>query len=149
MFKSKTLFVIGAGASSEAGLPTGNELTGTIADKVDIKIEGYDGQISGDVEIFRALRSLAKDADGHIDEYLGACWRIRDAMPQASSIDAFIDNQGDDKIELCGKLAIVRSILEEEQKSRLFFCRPLPRCLAFAFAALRSRLFTVFSNGLT
>lgn len=41
-------------------------------------------------------------------------------MPQAISIDSFIDHQGDAKIELCGKLAIVRSILEAEKNSLLF-----------------------------
>jgi len=42
-------------------------------------------------------------------------------MPQAISIDNFIDtHQGDAKIELCGKLAIVKSILDAERKSLLF-----------------------------
>ena len=49
-----------------------------------------------------------------------AGWRIRDAMPQAISIDNFIDTHGENKlIELCGKLAIVRTILEAEAKSTL------------------------------
>ncbi len=42
-------------------------------------------------------------------------------MPQAISIDNFIDaHQGDKKLELCGKLAIVRSILDAERASNLF-----------------------------
>jgi hypothetical protein len=42
-------------------------------------------------------------------------------MPLAKSIDTFIDSQaGNKKIELCGKLAIVRSILEAERSSLLF-----------------------------
>ena len=117
MFYSKTLFVVGAGASKEAGLPTGNELTATIAKKVDIKFRDFNDQFSGDFEIAAALRSHASDVDGppgDINPYLPACWHIRDAMPQAISIDSFIDHQGDDKIEVCGKLAIVRSILEAQ-----------------------------------
>jgi len=47
-------------------------------------------------------------------------WRIRDAMPQALSIDNFVDaHNNDPTIELCGKLAIVRSILEAEQGSSI------------------------------
>ena len=125
MFQSKTLIVVGAGASKEVGLPTGNELTDTIADKVDIKFRDFNEQFSGDCEITSALRFHARDVDGRpgdINSYLHACWRIRDAMPQAISIDSFVDDhQGDEMIELCGKLAIVRSILEAEQKSLLFF----------------------------
>ncbi len=118
MFNSKTLFIVGAGASKEAGLPTGNELTATIAKMVDIKFRNFE-QFSGEVEIVDALRSHARDGD--IEPYLDACWHIRNAMPQAISIDEFIDQQGDDKIEICGKLAIVRSILKAENNSVLFF----------------------------
>jgi len=39
MFKSKTLFVVGAGASQEAGLPTGTELKSIIAEKLDITFD--------------------------------------------------------------------------------------------------------------
>jgi hypothetical protein len=43
-------------------------------------------------------------------------------MPQAPSIDNFIDvHQGDIRVELCGKLAIVRAILEAERRSLLYF----------------------------
>ncbi len=42
-------------------------------------------------------------------------------MPQAISIDNFIDNhRGDEKIELCGKLAIVKSILDAEKNSKIY-----------------------------
>ena len=123
MFQSKTLFVVGAGASKEARLPTGNQLTATIANKVDIQFGEFTKQLRGSFEIAGALTLHVKDVDGQpgdVNDYFAACWHIRDAMPQASSIDDFIDHQGDDKIELCGKLAIVRSILEAEKNSLLF-----------------------------
>jgi hypothetical protein len=42
-------------------------------------------------------------------------------MPQALSIDNFIDaHRGDDRMELCGKLGIVRSIVDAERRSSLF-----------------------------
>ncbi len=125
MFNSKTLFIFGAGASKEAGLPTGNELTATIANMLDIKFDFDLTQFSGDHVIAQALHHHVQGADGRggdFDSYQQAAWLIRDAMPQASSIDSFIDaHQGNEKVKLCGKLAIVRSILEAELNSHLFF----------------------------
>ena len=125
MFNSKTLFIFGAGASKEAGLPTGNELTATIANMLDIKFDDDLTLISGDRVIYQALQRHVHEADGQggdIYSYQQAGWLISNAMPQASSIDSFIDaHQGDEKVTLCGKLAIVRSILEAERNSSLFF----------------------------
>ncbi len=125
MLNSKTTFVVGAGASNEAGLPTGRELTATIAGMIDIKFDDDLTQISGDRVIYEALREHVRGedgGDGDIYDYQQAGWFIKDAMPQASSIDSFIDtHQDNEKVKLCGKLAIVRSILAEERNSRLFF----------------------------
>lgn len=121
----RLVFVVGAGASKEVGLPTGQELTATIATKVDILFSDFNQQTSGEHEIVAALREHVSDRAGDhndVNDYLRAGWRIRDAMPQALSIDSFIDaHQGDEHIELCGKLAIVRSILEAERNSSLYF----------------------------
>jgi len=123
--KEKTLVVLGAGASKEVGLPIGRELTSTIARLLNIEFDDFNKQISGDRTIMDAIRLLVKQSAGSIDDinpYLHAAWRIRDAMPQAASIDSFIDAHNDDrKIELCGKLAVVRSILSAERDSRLYF----------------------------
>jgi hypothetical protein len=55
------------------------------------------------------------------DDLHRASRRIRNAMPQAISIDNFLDAHSEDKaIELCGKLAITRTILKAEQTSNLF-----------------------------
>ena len=127
MFGSKTLFVVGAGASKEAELPTGNELTDTIVGLINIQFEHFSTQTSGDEAITAALFEHVKNEDGSrgdINPHLHACWHIRDAMPHAISIDNFIDSHyGDHRIELCGKLAIVRSILMAERKSLLFIDR--------------------------
>ena len=125
MLTKKTLFVLGAGASSEANLLTGHELKKEIADFLDIRFErGYD-QVSGDRYIVEALRIYARQTRiprESINPHLNAACRIQDAMPQAISIDSFIDTHNDDKkIELCGKLAIVRSILKTENDSLLYF----------------------------
>jgi hypothetical protein len=101
-------------------LPTGGELTGKIAKKLDLRFRGFSNLVSGDPEIAQALVSHARSIRKNPNEYLEAAWRIRDAMPQASSIDAFIDQHKDDAdIEFCGKLAIAQIILEAESKSAL------------------------------
>lgn len=119
----KTVFIIGAGASKEAGLPIGSELTKSIARALDIRYDRRTGNTSGDHIIYGAFRRIAAQDPTHIDlvpSLQHAAWRIRDAMPQAISIDNFIDTHSEDKqIELCGKLAIVRMILEAESNSAL------------------------------
>jgi len=122
MNNKKLTLVVGAGASKELGLPVGAELKAKIASLLDIKFD-LSQQKSGDYQIRSALESAVRRPDGYrdINPHLHAAWRIRDAMPQAISIDNFIDNhQGDEKIELCGKLAIVRSILEAEKRSKIY-----------------------------
>lgn len=121
---TRTVFVIGAGASEEAKLPTGHDLKKKIANLLDMRFEFYK-QETGDYLIADALREHVKLPDGRggdINPYLHEAWHIRDALPQAISIDNFIDSQRDnEKIALCGKLAIVRSILDAEKNSHLFF----------------------------
>jgi hypothetical protein len=104
MFNKKTVLVIGAGGSQEANLPTGKELKDRIASLLDIRFEDRIRRSSGDPLILDALRHLVRQPNGQpgdINPHLHACWAIRDAMPQAISIDNFIDaHSGDDKIEL-------------------------------------------------
>jgi hypothetical protein len=121
--KKKLTLVVGAGASRELGLPTGAELKSIISSLLDIRFQ-HVGQMSGDSDICQALRielSRADPPSRDINPHLRAAWRIRDAMPQAISIDNFLDTHtGDRRIELCGKLAIVRSILDSERRSFIY-----------------------------
>jgi hypothetical protein len=123
MFKSKTVFIVGAGASQEAGLPTGAELKQIIAKKLNITynvgINLYSPD-TGDASIAAALADYARRTTGDINPFLFEAWKIRDAMPQAISIDNFLDaHAGNVGLELCGKLAIVQAILEAESRSKL------------------------------
>jgi hypothetical protein len=107
-------------------LPTGFELKARIATLLDMRFpDGY-CLASGDGGICDALRIHVKRTQmwPNISSHLHAAWRIRDAMPQAISIDNFIDaHQGDAELELCGKLAIARAILQGERQSLLFVDR--------------------------
>ena len=110
------VLVVGAGASKEVNLPVGAELKTQIAKVLNIQYEHFK-KISGDDIINDSFRILAAD---RIDPYVVAARRVRDAMPQAISIDNFIDShRTDEKIAKCGKLAIARCILQAESKSLL------------------------------
>jgi hypothetical protein len=116
----KTVFIVGAGASHEVGVPFGREFLETIATKLDFKIvRGSLVPNSGDADILDAVQQYARDRQS-VNGYLSAARRIRDGVPFASSIDTFIDaHRDDEKIRLLAKLAIAKTILEYEQKSCL------------------------------
>ena len=151
MFEKKTTIVVGAGASAECLLPTGLGLKQRITQLLDIRFD-HGTQIAGDHTICDALRLAVKKDDSSardINPYLHAAWRIVRAIPQAISIDNYIDaHQGDSKLELCGKLAIVRSILDAERNSLLYFSRANGED-APKFAALQETWFNAFLQLLT
>lgn len=119
-----TVFIIGAGASEEAKLPTGDELKTRIAKLLDIRFDELGSKLEhGDRLILEALKLHARQRNvSSLIKYLHAAHLIRDALPLAISIDNFIDAHRDnDKIALCGKLAVVRSILDAEKNGLLYF----------------------------
>jgi len=120
-----TVFVVGAGASKEAKLRTGFEFKAQITQLLDMRYDDFGDRLEhGDRIIRDALRVHVRQPDGRrgdINPYLHKAWHIRDALPQAISIDHFIHAHRDnDKIALCAKLAIVRLILHDEKNSLLY-----------------------------
>jgi hypothetical protein len=121
-----TVFVVGAGASKEAHLPIGDDLKSKISTLLDICYDtmGYTLE-RGDYTLVKALKlhvKLSGDRKGDFNLFFQAAGHISDALPLAISIDNFIDQHRNNKhIELCGKLAIVRSILDAEKESLLHF----------------------------
>ena len=64
------------------------------------------------------FQAVVKSEGRTLHSLLLASERIRGALPLALSIDSLIDTHaGNEEVELCGKLAIVRAILEAEKKS--------------------------------
>lgn len=121
----KTVFIIGAGASAEAKLPTGRILKDKIASLLDIKFtDMFKADLkSGDTTVVHAIRQYLQENYGNqkaFDDYIQAARHIHDALPQERSIDEFIDKQKENKrVALCGKLAIIKAILEAERGSPL------------------------------
>lgn len=60
----KTVVIVGAGASREAGLPIGSELKKEIAKALDIRCEDRSRMVSGDNCMFQAfLEKVSNDPD--------------------------------------------------------------------------------------
>ena len=151
----KTILVLGAGASKEVGLPIGNELTINISKLLDIEGDYSNRVKKGDPLIYEALNahSHAADNNGSMNDYLRAARHTSEAMPQAESIDNFIHvHRGDNRIEMCGKLGIIRSILIAERKSSLYFGQA-QRKRKIDFSQLNdvwlSKLFKLLTNNCT
>ena len=91
VFARRTVFVVGAGASAEFGLPLGS----AVASEIELKLYfGRDetGRLSrhhGDPELWRVVQNHAGRAQ--MDAYLAACHEIRSGLHLADSIDRFID----------------------------------------------------------
>src|SRR5438045_4971227 len=120
MIESKTVFIIGACASYEAGLHVGKDLKDAIARKLDFSFDISSNKvISGDNLIIDALVEYAYQ-ERNVNEYVGECRQIAAAMPLSISIDNYLDaHQGNAKLELCAKIAITQAILQAEAKSKL------------------------------
>jgi hypothetical protein len=123
MYKVKTTFVVGAGASLELGFPTGYELKELIRKALDLRFDYSSRPTHGDRAVAEALGKHADvyDPKGHIEynKHLAAGWHIRDAIGQAISIDNFVDNQQDDCVSRMAKLAIASCIIDAEKTSKL------------------------------
>lgn len=136
MLKQQTVFVVGAGASKEFGLPVGAELAIKISEKLDVVFDRFGQEIiSGDGDLFRNVTRMHKQ---DLLQYQKAAWLIRDGIILAHSIDDFLDvHQHNERLVNYGKAAIAKCVLEAERTSTLFFDRyaqqikPGPRTINF------------------
>lgn len=120
MLQKKAVFFIGAGASAEAGLPVGTQLKKQISEMLGFEVElGERLSDNGDNLIYKLIYHYFSN---DLDTYFGACRQISRGLIHASSIDDFIHNfKGNKAIATCGKIAIVKAILDAEYDSNLFF----------------------------
>lgn len=130
----------------------GAELKRIISDSLNIRFEHFSQQVGGDFEITHALRVLVEGntpPSRDINPYLKEAHKIREGMSLAISIDNFIDiHSGNELLETCGKLAIVSSILNAENRSKL----QVDRTLADAtvnFSKIEDTWYTTFFQLLT
>lgn len=82
----------------------------------------YSRQKTGDRSILDALRLLLNEGAEvtKLNDHLHAAWQLGASAKQALSIDNVIDALEDPRVELVGKLGIVRAILKAEAASPAF-----------------------------
>lgn len=122
MFKSKTLFILGAGASAEVNLPIGRKLTELISQKLNIHVDLGSTVQSGDYQIYNTIRRAVNEEPEKWqgNQFLASARHISEAMNMALSIDTFIDSfAADPERVLLSKLGIAKSIYDEERDSKL------------------------------
>jgi len=126
LYKTKTTFIIGAGASLELGFPTSDPLKGQISSAVNLGFESHTNHVSrGDKAIAKALMSYSdyrtQDGADEYNKYVRAGWHTAKAMAQAISIDNFIEVQEDEYITKITKLGIASTIIDAEEKCWKYF----------------------------
>lgn len=124
MMERKKAFVVGAGASAEFNLPTGQKLVEKIEDICRIESDHFGNLISGDIAMRRVLGSLERqDGSRWNPAFLAeVAGKIRKNMGLAPSIDNFLDTkQAEEGFAEVGKIAIARAILRAEARSPLYF----------------------------
>lgn len=128
MFRRKTLFIVGAGASHELGLPLGSELTGILRSKLDISFN-LSSLSRGDRYIVAAVEHYRREIEERDpNPYYAAGRSIANGMGNAISIDNYLHaHAGDERITFMGKLGIAATILESEASSKLAITRDTQR----------------------
>ena len=112
MIKAKTVLVVGAGASAELNLPTGEKLKELIRDRLDFD--------RPDSQEFRALLQIYAVSQNWPKQTLNLTKSIRNGLVYAKSIDNFIrtHDANQELVEIC-KLTIAYVITKCEQGSFL------------------------------
>lgn len=121
MLHRPTLFVIGAGAGKDVGMPLGDELSNDIADKLNVRIDDATGRQKGPASVIETLRRLAHDKDERFDDWCAAARSVSKGIPYSNSIDDFLATHGaDEMMGTCAKIAIALAIVEKERACPLY-----------------------------
>ena len=147
MLNSKTVFILGAGASFEVGFPLGSKMKEMISHKLNFKSDSV-GRLSGSGEM-NIVGRLQNKYRTNFNEYIDVCRQISSGILLSDSIDDFIDkHRHDERIAICGKLAIAFSIMEAESQSNLYV-DPSNCYNTILFQSLGNNWYTKFYSLLT
>jgi hypothetical protein len=121
MFRAKTVLVLGAGASFEAGLPVGVELKNNISKLTRYRMKF--GEIDSGDRVF--LNEVTRGLPGvQVQIVISALSKISNGITYVSSVDNFLEVHRDDElIQKCAKAAISKEISDAERHSALFVDR--------------------------
>lgn len=125
MIRTRTVIVVGAGASCELQMPSGAELIARLIQAYDFSRLGTDAQSRETVMLARQLAKLGERTGHDTNAMLHAAQRLRSAARVGRSIDAVIDQYDHDpQVVAAGKLAIAFLVGQAETRATL---RDAPR----------------------
>src|SRR5262249_46960910 len=111
MFNKRTVFIVGAGASSECGLPTGHQLKEAIAGGVRFQSDAWELS-KGDKALLEILQARFSNAEPHVK----AGPELAKTITTFPSIDEALHWwKARSEIVDLGKVAIAHYILEAER----------------------------------
>jgi hypothetical protein len=117
MISLPTVFIVGAGASAEFGLPTGGAIKEQIARSLNFRRDA-DGQFLGDSNFHKLLGDRFQ---GNLDLYTNGGIELSETMEPFESIDEALQwFSSRPEVVTLGKACIVRHILAAERRSVLF-----------------------------
>ncbi|TWC85704.1 hypothetical protein FB593_102558 [Rhizobium sp. SJZ105] len=125
MFKDNTVFVIGAGASAEFGLPVGSALTQTIKSNCSFRLDEFGSRLAaGSREVFQHYEKIfGRNDSAKVAQFnlrLEKSRQIARGIDSAESIDEYIFRYASDPLVAeIGKLQIAHAISLAENKSIL------------------------------
>jgi hypothetical protein len=117
MFSKKYVFVVGAGASAEFGMPTGAEMKTKVGESLNFD-RNQRGLIIGDRDIFDMLGNRF---GAESSRYQEGATELAARIKEFESIDEALHwLSASPELVLLGKVAIVRYILQAERESKLY-----------------------------
>ncbi|QRM54727.1 hypothetical protein [Sinorhizobium sp. BG8] len=120
MYEDNTVFVVGAGASAEFGLPIGWKLLEKIRDNSHFEFDYGPLPSKGIRKVFECVYEKYANEREVLDQAIKTFADINRGVETAGSIDEYINRYSDDPlIAELGKIQIAYAILEAEGKSNL------------------------------
>ena len=120
MIRTKTTFILGAGASAELHMPGPVEVLERIAQALDFSRTGANQLTRDTAAILRHITKLAERMNRTEDALYRAGQRIHQAAKIGRTIEQVIEQNNDDPlVEAFGKLAIAVFTLQAESRSSL------------------------------
>lgn len=117
MFSIPIVFIVGAGANAEFGMPTGAKLKEEIAKTLNFRRD-QNGQLLGDRSLYELLGNRFRNPP---DAYYNGGIQLSDLVGQFNSIDEALHwFSSRPEVVSLGKACIVRAILAAESRSSLF-----------------------------
>ncbi|MCY1741443.1 hypothetical protein [Ensifer sp. SL37] len=120
MYEDNTVFVVGAGASNEFGLPVGWNLLEQIRDNSHFYFEHGRFPSKGNRKIYETVYGKYERDQHMLEKAFRAFGDINLGVETAGSIDEYINRYSEDSmIAELGKIQIAHAILDAEGKSKL------------------------------